>query len=84
MHNTALWILAEFGLVGFVLFAIPFVCLIVYALLGSKLRVVRNAMILLLLVFFVMSLFHEVFYQRIFWIFLGACIAVSRTGGREV
>ena len=83
VHNTALWILAEFGLVGFVLFAIPFVCLIVYALLGSKLRVARNAMILLLLVFFVMSLFHEVFYQRIFWIFLGACIAVPRTGGRE-
>ena len=83
VHNTALWILAEFGLVGFVLFAIPFVSIVVYALFESKLRVARNAIILLLLVFVVMSLFHEVFYQRIFWIFLGACIAVPRTSGRE-
>lgn len=83
VHNTVLWVLAEFGLIGFVLFAIPFVCIVFYALFEAKLRVVRNAIILLLLVFVVMSLFHEVFYQRIFWIFLGACIAVPRTSGRE-
>ncbi len=84
VHNTALWILAEFGFVGFVLFAIPFVCVIRYAVTECRLKVARNAIILLLLVFAVMSLFHEVFYQRIFWIFMGACIAVPRASGRSI
>lgn len=84
IHNTALWILAEFGVVGFALFAAPFICIFKYALSGCGLRVVRNALIMLFLVFAVMSLFHEVFYQRIFWVFLGACIAVPRVISREV
>jgi O-antigen ligase len=84
VHNTALWILAEFGFIGFVLFAIPFVCVIRYAVTECGLKVARNAIILLLLVFAVMSLFHEVFYQRIFWIFMGACIAVPRASGRSI
>ncbi|WAJ35835.1 lysylphosphatidylglycerol synthase domain-containing protein [Pseudomonas sp. GOM7] len=84
IHNTALWILAEFGVVGFALFAAPFICIFKYALSGCGLRVVRNALIMLFLVFAAMSLFHEVFYQRIFWVFLGACIAVPRVSSREV
>lgn len=82
IHNTALWVLAEFGVVGFVLFAAPFVCIFKYAHSGCGLRVVRNALIMLFLVFAVMSLFHEVFYQRIFWVFLGACIAVPRISSK--
>lgn len=84
IHNTALWMLAEFGLFGFVLFACSFFCVCRYAVTGCGLRVARNAIILLLLAFAVMSLFHEVFYQRIFWIFIGACIAVPRTSVRPV
>lgn len=84
VHNTVLWILAEFGLVGFSFFAIPFFSIMRYMITGGRFKVARNMLFLLLLVFGVMSLFHEVFYQRIFWIIMGACLAAPRLSAKTI
>lgn len=76
VHNTSLWLLAEFGLFGFIVFLSPFLFILKYAIWDCKVRVVSNALILLLLMFAVMSMFHEVFYQRMFWLALGGLIAL--------
>lgn len=81
VHNTALWVLAEFGLVGFLIFIVPFLLIFKYAVIGCNERFVSNALILLLLVFSLMSLFHEVFYQRTFWLALGGLISFSGARG---
>tara|TARA_R110002072_G_scaffold728_4_gene5790 strand:+ start:266759 stop:268960 length:2202 start_codon:yes stop_codon:yes gene_type:complete len=76
VHNTSLWLLAEFGLIGFIVFLSPFVLILKYAISICSNRVISNALILLLLMFALMSVFHEVFYQRMFWLALGGLIAL--------
>jgi uncharacterized membrane protein YbhN (UPF0104 family) len=77
IHSTPVWILAEFGLVGAVLFAwVLFV--LVRSLWRSGLALPAHRVIaMLLLVFLVFGLVHEIFYQRIFWLVLGAAVAVA-------
>jgi O-Antigen ligase len=76
IHNTALWILAEFGLVGVFVFGWVFFILCRYALASRKSIVpAQRALLMLLVVFAVFSLVHEIFYQRIFWLVLGALLA---------
>jgi len=77
VHNTGLWLLAEFGLFGFLMFFIPFVFILKYSIFDCDSRVISNALILLIIMFALMSLFHEVFYQRMFWLVLGGLIAVQ-------
>lgn len=75
IHNTPLWILAEFGLLGFIAFLLPFVMLTYYAFFRCQSKFISSCLILLLATFGMMSLFHEVLYQRIFWFFLGALVS---------
>ncbi|WP_034102671.1 O-antigen ligase family protein [Pseudomonas lurida] len=77
IHNTLLWLLTEFGIVGAGIF--------LAALIGIGWQLKKNinigyrnkAVTLLLMTFIIMSLFHEVLYQRIFWFMFGALIAVQ-------
>ncbi|MGY3024509.1 uncharacterized membrane protein YbhN (UPF0104 family) [Pseudomonas lurida] len=75
IHNTTLWVLTEFGIAGLSCFALMFVYLFVSAFFKKKRSVRDNAIILLLLGFALMSLFHEVMYQRVFWFLLGLMLA---------
>ena len=79
IHNTALWILAEFGFLGMIFFLLPFLYILKYAIFDCEHKVFSNAIILLLLAFSAMSLFHEVFYQRTFWFVLGGLIALPKS-----
>lgn len=76
IHSTPVWILAEFGLMGAVVLGVAFVKLAVYSLktghAGSGLT--RSALLLLLLMFAVFSQFHEMLFQRIFWLVGGALL----------
>ncbi|HUH59507.1 MAG TPA: O-antigen ligase family protein [Candidimonas sp.] len=74
IHNTALWLLTEFGLIGLIPFGFTFVILVIWAIKQTKRRLTANAVLLLLIAFILMSAFHEVLYQRIFWFFLGALL----------
>jgi O-antigen ligase len=75
IHNTTLWILAEFGLVGLLLFGWLFYMLCQLALTYRKSPLpVQRALIMILFTFAAFSLVHEIFYQRIFWLVLGALL----------
>jgi hypothetical protein len=81
IHSTPLWILAEFGIVGVVVFGWAF---FVVARSGFKFDAklpARRALGLLLLGFAGFCLVHEIFYQRIFWLVLGATLAYPRKKG---
>lgn len=77
IHNTLLWLMAEMGLVGAVPFVIAFILIIRSAWGRRRSDAVRaHGLLLLMLVFAVMSQFHEVLYQRTFWLGLGGVVAV--------
>jgi uncharacterized membrane protein YbhN (UPF0104 family) len=76
IHSTALWLMAEFGLVGLVIFAIPAI-----HIFWAEARKPMNAdaagvvLVLILTAFVVVSNAHEIMYQRAFWLLLGAALA---------
>lgn len=76
IHNTPLWILAEFGLVGAIVFGWFFFKLWGYSVNvgSSRDELARYALLLLLVVFFVFSQFHEMLFQRIIWLIGGALL----------
>ncbi|MBV2181860.1 MAG: flippase-like domain-containing protein [Castellaniella sp.] len=75
IHNTVLWLLAEVGLVGAIPFILTFVLIVRSAWIGRMGAVRSHGVLLIMLMFAVMSQFHEVLYQRIFWIGLGGLAA---------
>jgi hypothetical protein len=78
IHSTPIWLLAETGIIGFVIFAAPY-----FALLFRELRDYRHSdvagrlIILCLIVFGVMSQFHELLYQRALWLLIGAALVAG-------
>ncbi|MDA1325820.1 MAG: O-antigen ligase family protein [Proteobacteria bacterium] len=84
IHSTPLWLLAETGLVGLVILSAP-----IFRIFRCEIRrdTPDNSAFLLMLIiagFAVMSLVHEMLYQRTFWLLLGAALAspvVTRRGG---
>jgi O-antigen ligase len=75
VHNTSLWILAEFGLFGVCTFGAAFVILIRHLYqVRARMRGQDRALTLLLISFVIFSMLHEVFYQRIFWLGIGAAL----------
>lgn len=79
-HNSVLWVLSEMGLFGFLIFSVLFLSLIWFVIFSARRGVRHHAVILLLLSLGAMAMFHEMLYQRIFWLFLGAVIAVGLSG----
>jgi hypothetical protein len=75
IHSTPLWLLAETGLVGFAVFAVP-----VFRIFWSEGRrphpdLASKLLLLIIVAFAVMSSVHEMLYQRTFWLLLGAAMA---------
>jgi O-antigen ligase len=76
IHSTPLWLAAEMGIVGFVAFALPFLRIFVQEVsLRSDRSPARAVLIVSLIAFGVMSLAHEVLYQRALWVLWGAALA---------
>lgn len=75
IHSTPIWILAEFGLVGLCLVGWIFFQVTRYAFQKKSPQLIRHALLLLLFSFALFSAVHEIFYQRIFWLILGALLA---------
>ncbi|WP_343564652.1 O-antigen ligase family protein [Kiloniella sp. b19] len=87
IHNTFLWVLAEFGLLGFVLFFAPLFLLLVqfFRQKMSLKEPTVQALFFCLVIFGAFSMVHEMAYQRIFWFVLGllsASAGVFRKTGR--
>jgi len=77
IHNTPVWILAEFGLLGAGVFLGILASLIHLLYKNGLVLPAYRILAMLLVVFILFSLAHEIFYQRIFWLILGAVIATS-------
>jgi hypothetical protein len=80
IHSTLVWLLAEFGLVGTAIFLIPVIRLFA----SEAIRFRRNdtagyLIILIIAALASMSIFHELLYQRIFWLVLGAALTKGRS-----
>jgi hypothetical protein len=75
IHSTPLWILAEFGLLGGAVFAWGLFVLGRYAVQFDKTLPAHRILLLLLSAFTIFGLAHEIFFQRIFWLVLGAVLA---------
>jgi O-antigen ligase len=76
IHSTALWLLAELGLVGFLIFAVPG-----FYVWFSQWRLATRddaaaIITLCFLGFAVMSGPADMVYQRTFWLMVGAALAV--------
>ncbi|MBV8653144.1 MAG: O-antigen ligase family protein, partial [Alphaproteobacteria bacterium] len=78
IHSTVAWLAAEFGLVGLAVFAAPFLRVLAHEAQSRDRRDPARVMLLLSLVAFgVMSLAHDIFYQRTVWFLLGASLACT-------
>ena len=75
IHSTPVWILAELGLVGAGVFGWTFFLLGRHAVRFDKVLPSRRILLLLLTAFIMFGFVHEIFYQRIFWLVLGAVLA---------
>ncbi|MBX6327003.1 MAG: flippase-like domain-containing protein [Pseudolabrys sp.] len=86
IHSTPLWLLAETGIVGLVVFAVPSLMI----LFTEARRVPRDpaavAIVLCLVGFGVMGGPADMFYQRTFWLLIGAALAClpAATGGEAL
>ena len=75
IHSTPVWLLAEFGLFGAgVLLVILIYITVEITRIGYN-NPANRAVVMLLAVFIIFGLVHEIFYQRIFWLALGICIS---------
>ena len=85
IHNSALWILTEMGIPGAVLFGAAFVGIAIALWSGGAARA-RDPTVawgfLVLVIFAVMAMFHDILYQRVFWLVLGLTLALP-SGDRE-
>ena len=78
IHSTPLWLLAEFGIMGAAIGIWSAYKLLAYAKLAIFRPAAKHrlALLFLLLVFAAFSLAHEIFFQRIMWLMLGALLAL--------
>ena len=77
IHSTSVWLLAELGAIGLLIFAVP----ALYALFVEMRRRVADPagqmIALCLLAFGVMSLPADMLYQRTLWLLLGAALMLK-------
>lgn len=79
IHSTPLWLLAETGIIGFLVFGTPFLRILVQQAGPARQRHSAAQMLVLILVGFgTMALVHELLYQRALWLLLGAALMVPR------
>ena len=74
VHNTFLWVLAELGIIGILVLLSTFFLMFKYAYKNRSLLPAR-ILLLVLIIFVLFSMVHEIFYQRIFWLVIGVVLA---------
>jgi O-antigen ligase/polysaccharide polymerase Wzy-like membrane protein len=88
IHNTFVWFLTEFGIVGFSLFfwygftIVKYLYCLMARIKPAHWRTQDKLLFSLIIVFVLMGNAHEIFYQRILWFMLGIAM-VSDKGSRK-
>ena len=77
IHSTPVWLLTEFGVIGFLIVAVPPLFWIhrIWRERRARARPYQALALGLALCFGLFSLPHDIFYQRIFWLTLGGVAA---------
>ena len=83
IHSTPIWLLAETGLVGCLVFVVPWVLIMKrewrnWFASGGRHDPAGILLLLSLTGFAVMAEVHELLYQRALWLILGAALASAR------
>jgi uncharacterized membrane protein YbhN (UPF0104 family) len=76
IHSTPVWILADFGLLGTLVLDTVYIGMFFYSYRHISDAASYGSIVMLLGIFAIFGLVHEIFYQRIFWLVIGACIAL--------
>jgi uncharacterized membrane protein YbhN (UPF0104 family) len=77
IHNSAVWIMAEFGIVGAIGFFTPVIRIAAQEITCFRKNDAAGYLLILVIAGFgAMSLFHELLYQRAMWFLLGAALIV--------
>lgn len=76
IHSTALWLLAELGVVGLLAFAVPALLVFFTEWRRASRNRVSAFIVLCFVAFGVMSTPADMLYQRTFWLVIGAALAV--------
>jgi uncharacterized membrane protein YbhN (UPF0104 family) len=81
IHNSAVWILAEFGLLGAAAFFTPVIITASKELMRFRSNDANGYLVILIIAGFgSMSLFHELLYQRSMWFLLGVTLILIGKG----
>jgi O-antigen ligase len=76
IHSTPLWLLAEMGIVGLFIFALPFLRILKHEIYqADRTDPARTFLLLALLGFAAIAGVHDILYQRTFWLLIGAALA---------
>lgn len=77
IHNSAVWIMAEFGIVGAIGFFTPVIRIAAQEITCFRKNDAAGYLLILVIAGFgAMSLFHELLYQRAMWFLFGAALIV--------
>jgi hypothetical protein len=79
IHSTAVWLLAELGMIGFLAFVIPAIYVFVNEWKYARKEQASALIVLCFVAFGVMSGPADMLYQRTFWLLIGAGLALHRT-----
>jgi len=76
IHSTAVWLLAELGLIGFLAFAVPAIYVFANEWQHARKQQVSALIVLCLVAFAVMASPADMLYQRTLWLLIGAGLAM--------
>lgn len=79
IHSTGVWLLAELGLMGFVVFTASFVYVFLREWNYAKIEPTSALIVLCFVAFAVTSGPADMLYQRTFWLLIGAALAFRRS-----
>lgn len=78
IHNSLVWLLAEFGFVGASIMVTYFTQIFIRSI-QNRYTTQSKMILILLIIFSVSCLVHDMTYQKIFWFFLGMSLAYIPT-----
>ena len=79
IHSTAVWLLAELGVAGLLVFTVPFIYVFLKEWKYASVDQVSALIVLCFAAFAVMSGPGDMLYQRTFWFLIGAALALRQS-----